>query len=927
MKRKHWSILGLALGALVLGVIVGLMTVGSVAADPTPGVKIQIPRIDVGDVLGTGDWETWIQAQNVSLDDTDTGAIFLGWGEYSEVCPPNDPGVIAHYCQLIRGNALWTLRTQLSEDVKSGIIYSVSADVFQEACAAAALTEGDYDAWRCWVEEWETGTCEGVGGGWADPPGAQGEKLAVTVTRYGPNDYGTFVSSTYTGISREMEGDHDYPYEYYAPYVMKGYYGLDTELTIQNSGEDCTSVWIHYKEQGTCQDVYNLHIEQLAPGESVRVGPKELADIDQIPCGWLGSAYISAEQPLGIIVDETSFDEPCVGEDRGVLLTYRARPKEEYRDDQLIEDYKVYADLIFREWSGWDASIQVQNLSRTGQPTFVTVDFLDNSGDEIMFLADWVCPTGSATFYLPIVNDLGYEYVGAAEIESHSQVSFPGEETEAQPIFAVVDLKRPDNPLTPEMDAQGGSYNAHPESQKEWVSEIALPLVTKDADNMWTSFIAIRNNSNCNKIKGYIWFKDETGRLLCELQIPWLHPKHVKLIDLNNVGCLTAGYVGSAKVFIDDFEQLCDTDNDGHADNEPLMPSVIVVEKGILGATLGSTPEVAANEITAYGDITSIYEGIPYNTNIPPCYGDVFGTVTVRQEHHGFDRAEINGALVSADTFTDTTDSTGGYQIVGIPLPGDTGEGSVVMTVTKEGFFDGMAEPTLYCGEETLQDFELICQSTLHVTVTDTGGNPIPGATVTVTATYEYNADQTESKVDTSDPTDNAGKVTMKVAGATTVLTATATAPGHDPATITKPGYPDGTDYNDRCGDTEYLNFVNDNGLCKWNTIVGTVKIGGLPAVGYYLEAVDMKANPPTVVDHDFTTAGGVFSLNNFSNAVGTYRINLYNDDPALGGAFVSTTNDFDVSHCGGTAVITYTNGSWDGVPNLTWNGGTPPPP
>jgi len=124
MRRKHWTILGLALGALVLGVLVGLMTIGTVAADPMPGVKIQVPRIDMGDVLGTGEWETWIQVQNVSLDDTDTGAIFLGWGEYSGLCPTNDPGVIAHYCQLIRGNALWTLRTQLDEDVKSGIIYS-----------------------------------------------------------------------------------------------------------------------------------------------------------------------------------------------------------------------------------------------------------------------------------------------------------------------------------------------------------------------------------------------------------------------------------------------------------------------------------------------------------------------------------------------------------------------------------------------------------------------------------------------------------------------------------------------------------------------------------------------------------------------------------------------------------------------------------
>ncbi len=653
MKKKHWTTLGLALGVLVLGILVGLMTVGTVAADPTPGVKIQLPRIDVGDVLGTGPWETWIQVQNVSIDDTDTGAIFLGWGDYSGLCPTNDPGVIVHYCQLIRGNAIWTLRTQIASDTKSAIIYTVREDVFMQACSDAELTEHNTDMWREWLKEWEFGTGMDITKDPAVPMTwgpAQGEEVAVTATRYGPNDYGTFVSSTYTGISREMEGDDSAPYEYYAPYVMKGYNGLDTELTIQNSGEVCTSVWIDYMEQGSCAIVYKHHVEQLAPGEAIRL--KVPCYTGQIPCGWLGSAHISAEQPLGIIVDETSFDVPCMGVDRGTLLTHRARPKEEFRDGELIEDYKVYADLIFREWSGWESSIQVQNLSRVGLHTFVTVDFMDNSGDEILFLADWVCPTGSTTFYLPIVTDLLPGYVGAAEIQSHGQIDYPGGKTDAQPIFAVVDLKKPDNPLTPEMDAQGGSYNAHPESQKEWVSQIALPFMAKVADSThpWTSMIAIRNNSNCNKIKPMIHFKDETGTIVCEIPSFWIRPKQVKMFDLNNIGCLYPGYIGAAKVYIEEFEQLCDINGDGIVDQEPLMPSVIVVERGILGLPYGGGGVTTLAD--TWGDITSIYEGIPYATSIPPCFGDVKGTVQSELGYDSSDRTSNPFPLFEAELYT-----------------------------------------------------------------------------------------------------------------------------------------------------------------------------------------------------------------------------------------------------------------------------------
>jgi hypothetical protein len=727
MRKKYWSILGLALGVLVLGVLVGLMTVNTVAADPTPGIKIQVPRIDVGDVLGTGDWETWIHVQNVSLPDPvtgiepDTGAIFLGWGDYSGVCPTNDPGVIAHYCQLIRGNAVWTLRGQIDEAVKSGIIYSVRADVFTAACSAAEKTEGDTDKWRCWKEEWEYGTCndEDMGGGWADPPGAQGEELAVTVTRYGPNDHGTFVSSTYTGISEQMEGE-DPPYNYYAPYVMKSYLNqLDTEITIQNSGQDCTSVWIDYMEQGTCYIVYKEHIEQLAPGESVRLKVPTVPGV--LECawpGWLGSAHISAEQPLGIIVDQTSFDVPCGSMDRGTLLTHRARPKVEIRDSEVVTDTLVYADLIFREWSGWEASIQVQNLSVTSQRTFVTVDFMDNSGDEILFLADWVCATGSRTFYLPAVTDLGFNYIGAAEIQSHDQVAFPGNVTPAQPIFAVVDLKRADDPLTPAKDEMGGSYNAHPYSQKEWVSEIALPFTVKDAHNMytpWTSMIAVRNNSNCNKLKTKIWFKDETGDLLCELKIPWLHPKHVKLIDLDNVGCLYPGYVGAAKVLVEEFEQLCDVDNDGYAENEPLMPSVIVIGKAVGGIS---------------GDIINVYEGIPYNTYIPPCYGEIRGVVT--DECTGLPANEVN--ILLDGEIVATTDSTGSYRIEDV----EDGEHEVEARKLIPYKDEDSQMVTVSCGEIATANFEMnprvsaveVCG--LVVDCDDESMKPIDGATVTL---------------------------------------------------------------------------------------------------------------------------------------------------------------------------------------------------
>lgn len=241
-----------------------------------------------------------------------------------------------------------------------------------------------------------------------------------------------------------------------------------------------------------------------------------------------------------------------------MLLTYWARP---YKDS---EDTVFYADLIYREWSGWDVSIQVQNLTQQSRSTFVTVEFMDNSGGHLFSLGDWVCANSSATFYLPAIIDLGMNYVGAAVIRSRSE-----------PIFAVVDLKQPTT-------RQGGSYNAHAEHEKQAVTDIALPSLTKGYQGV-TSQIAIRNNSDNGGIKLTVEITDGTGNLVTRIPSFWLPPRHLKVIDLANIGSLIPGFVGAGRVRV--------VGNDGLTG---VMLSAVVVQQG-----------------AGPGDITAIYEGIP----------------------------------------------------------------------------------------------------------------------------------------------------------------------------------------------------------------------------------------------------------------------------------------------------------------------------
>jgi len=353
-------------------------------------------------------------------------------------------------------------------------------------------------------------------------------------------------------------------------------------MVIQKSGQECTSVWIYYRQQGLAAFAYAQHIESLAPGESLRTrvpAVPQLNDTDP----WLGAAYITAGEPLGIVVDQTSFDLYPGSYDRGTLLSHRAQPWKPQNDTTL------YADLVYRQFSGWSASIQVQNVSQSALPTFVTVDFMNASGDEILFLGEWVDRGGSKTFYLPAIVDLGLNYLGAAVIRSHDQIDYPANyESAGQPIVAVVDLKGGGD--AEGMDAQGGSYNAHSLTEKEWVWNIALSFLAKEYQSM-TSMIAIRNNSNCNMIKLLVGITDQAGTVVSQLDEFWLQPNRMRIIDLANIGSVTWGWVGAGEIRVIGAKQLCKD-----APNAPVMPSAVVVMRG-----------------TGPGDTTGVYEGIPVN--------------------------------------------------------------------------------------------------------------------------------------------------------------------------------------------------------------------------------------------------------------------------------------------------------------------------
>ena len=506
---------------------------------PVTGLAIQIPVIQVSD-----GWETWIRIQNVGQKDTKFALLLFDYfGPYSgSYC--GFPTMVELSGRVPVGGA-WTYRLASTNTLDcngapfrstSGILVSLSMTQASYAEQLACLGPGldvrtyMYDLWLNWMEYPDV-----IATGLPGIAHLDGEPTAVHVDRIRTGTGGTPLATAYTGIAEpEMEIGPDSrtgAYMYYTPLLFDAFNssGWSSQIWIQNFGTECTSVEIWFQRQQDCLKARVQQVLSLCPGETVAVDP-------EMP-GFLGSAWIRSTQPLGIIVDEYNANS-------NLLMSYRGMPANYYGALTTSGSLFNYAPLIYRELNGWNTSIVVQNLSGVHN-ALVKVYFLDNNGDIIDTIVEWLCPRGSQVFYLPQISDLPGQYVGQARVESQNWWGPGSPSVPAPNILSVVHLVNYNT-------GQGDSYNAFPAHQALNVQWVALPSLVKDkrdpyepTGTRWSSEIAMTDLDMIPHVSTWrIDFFDQNGLLysLCQT----LSEKQVIYIKLANIGILPPGWVGSA---------------------------------------------------------------------------------------------------------------------------------------------------------------------------------------------------------------------------------------------------------------------------------------------------------------------------------------------------------------------------------------------
>jgi len=696
--------LSLIMTLVMLVSLLGVASPAPVAADPLVCTVVQIPVIQVGN-----GWETWVQVQNVGMGPGKYALLLFGYsGPY---CGPQCLGPKKiEMSGLVYPGAAWTYKLATANTVTcggaafqptSGILLALSpaqAAALEFLTCSSALAK----AYGWWI----AGT-------------AAGQPAAVSVNRIQTGTGGTPRAASYTGIGEIMEGVPDprtHAYMYYAPQLFDTFSpaGWSSRIWIQNSGIECTSLEIWFQKQQDCLKARIQEVLALCPGETIAIDPEMT--------GFLGSAWIRASQPLGVIVDEYNANG-------SIFMSYRGMPAEiwDWHGTWTMGHLFNFAPLIYREYNGWNTGIVVQNLSSVFN-ALVKVYFIDNSGDIIDTIVDWICPRGSQTFYLPAINNLPGMYVGQARVESQNWWGPGDPPVDAPNVLSVVNLVNYNT-------GQGAAYNTFPKDEAMWTYWVGLPFLAKDkydpyepSGTKWTSEIAMTNVDMRPGIS--VWridFFDQNGLLysLCQT----LNEKQVDYIKLGNIGIIPPGWLGSAVI-----SKMC-----AYPDPDIGSLAVVVVEKA------SGYPS---------GDLTKAYEGfplfnppnIPKAVDCPECVqlcppGSISGIVTFDPwgdpPNAPVGGVEVMLASAGHDGLWGTADDWHGFTMTnykGEYAFGNLPAGLYKVSVTYNEVSLTIAE-TLICDEDATVNLPLVepepsCLVTVQGTATMSGGAKLVGATV-----------------------------------------------------------------------------------------------------------------------------------------------------------------------------------------------------
>ncbi len=429
--------------------------------------QVHIPLLNLQQ--GAAVCQSEITVQNLGAEPENV--LLVVWGRQSgcgDTCA--GPIAVGRTDQIEPGGSWSIWRTDLPDDAQSVVAYSFDESMTEQATETLrqALV-GRCDAYADFQQAYRTG------GVFADLHmlDAVGGPLAVEALRHCPGaaDSELPTTSAYRGVTGaelgalEPNPDPDVRfYRYSLPLLHADADPFTSAVHVQNAGADCATVELWFTAGDDCSAEPRLcRTASIPPGESAQLDVLGCAE-EGAPA--TGAGWLTSEAPLAVAVD-------LIGRREGgdALMTYTGRPwwVDDPEGGAMVYGSPVaFGPLIYNEYQGWQSAVSVQNL-HPNQQAKVQAVFMDRSGDIIATLTDWVCPRGSQTIVLPMVDSIPGNWIGSVRVESLAYTDAAGQWVAPPHVNAVATLIRHPGPEQPEKVTEAVAYNLLPEGESfDW---------------------------------------------------------------------------------------------------------------------------------------------------------------------------------------------------------------------------------------------------------------------------------------------------------------------------------------------------------------------------------------------------------------------------------------------------------------------------
>jgi len=262
----------------------------------------------------------------------------------------------------------------------------------------------------------------------------------------------------------------------YAPQVMKGFYGWNSYIAVQNTATSAVTVTVSYKDSsGNAVPAATESV--LIPAQSMHVFYQDANS--GLPSSFLGAATIKAADGTSALATVVNFYNSGTDSSTAQLHSYNGFTS---------GANKLYVPRFVRNFYGYNSGLSIQNIGTANTTVKITFTF---AGNTYVYNSSAIAPGAALPLYAPGITELsGVDSLPMGQRFGSAII----EVTSGGPVIAIVNEDNRGGAGVPaERAGQGSTYNAIADGTQ--TKTVFFPQIARHAGGVFSGGFQIANTT------------------------------------------------------------------------------------------------------------------------------------------------------------------------------------------------------------------------------------------------------------------------------------------------------------------------------------------------------------------------------------------------------------------------------------------------